>query len=80
MRTTVEITLEQHRALSTLASRRGIRGFSPLVQEALDLYLSQRGAADIEAVLSLEGTISAEEGDEIERRIHDAWTTWQTGT
>lgn len=36
MRTTVEITAEQHRALSAIAQRRGLRVFSTLVQEALD--------------------------------------------
>ena len=47
MRTTVEITDAQHRALSTVARSRGLRGFSQLVQEALDGYLRDLEAGEI---------------------------------
>ena len=39
MRTTVEITSAQRARLLALAARRGDKGFSRLVQEALDAYL-----------------------------------------
>lgn len=39
MRTTVELTDEQRAALAALACKRGIRGYSSLVQEALAQYL-----------------------------------------
>jgi len=76
MRTTVEITHEHYLALTGLAARRGIRGFSPLVREALDLYLAERGPTDLEAALALEGTLSEEEAAEARRRIAESWTTW----
>ena len=44
MRTTVEIPDEQRAKLLQLAAQRGEKGFSRLVQEALDLYLEQIAA------------------------------------
>ena len=40
MRTTIELTDEQRAALLAKAARRGMRGYSQLVQEALARYLS----------------------------------------
>ena len=46
MRTTIEIS-EEHRAqLLKLAARRGEKGFSNLVQEALDTYLEAQSGTD----------------------------------
>lgn len=78
MRTTVEITEEQHRRLTALAARRRMRGFSPLVQEAIDLYLAEQDSQRAEAALGLEGSLTEEEALEMERRIAEAWATWPT--
>jgi len=44
MRTTIEISPEHRTRLMELAARRGEKGFSKLVQQALDAYLkSQTG-------------------------------------
>lgn len=80
MRTTVEITHEQRQALSSLAARRGIRGFSPLVQEAIDLYLTDRSPDRIGNLEALEGSLSDAEADEVERRIAEAWSTWPSAS
>jgi hypothetical protein len=80
MRTTVEITDEQHLALTALAARRGVRGFSTLVREALDQYLADQRGDDLEALLSLKGVLSPEEGDALEQRIAEAWATWPTAS
>ncbi len=76
MRTTVEITDAQHLALVALATKRGQRGFSVLVQEAIDRYLEEESDDDLEAVLALEGSLTDEEADELERRIAESWSTW----
>jgi hypothetical protein len=78
MRTTVEITAEQHRALSALAQRRGERGFSRLVQEALDVYLSDREGEELEVLLGLEGSLDEEEEREMRSRIDQARTSWRS--
>lgn len=77
MRTTVEITDEQHRALSAIAQRRGVRGFSALVQEALDSYLATMTTDEVDLLLGLEGTLSDTEAREVGTRIDEARTTWR---
>ncbi len=77
MRTTVEITDEQHRALTAVAQRRGVRGFSVLVQEALDAYLRDLGADEIDALLSLEGSLEEAEAGEVRARIDAVRSQWR---
>lgn len=77
MRTTVEISDEQHRALSALAQRRGLRGFSQLVQEALDSYLRDLGEDEIAALLELEGTLGERDEAELRARIEAARAIWR---
>ena len=43
MRTTVEIRDDQRAKLLEIAARRGEKGFSRVVQEALDLFLREEG-------------------------------------
>jgi hypothetical protein len=80
MRTTVVITEQQRLALSALASKRGVRGYSTLVQEAIDLYLEHQEADRLEAVLELRGALSSDEASDLERRISEAWSTWPTAS
>jgi hypothetical protein len=80
MRTTVELRDDQHAALAALASRRGLRGYSVLVQEALDEYLREHGPDRLAEVLELRGILSDDEAAEVEHRIAEAWATWQTSS
>ncbi|WP_204800869.1 hypothetical protein [Mycobacterium riyadhense] len=73
----MEITDEQHRALSAIAQRRGVRGFSTLVQEALDGYLANLNTDEVDLLLGLEGTLTESEAQEVSTRIDDARTTWR---
>lgn len=77
MRTTVEITAEQHRALSAIAQRRGVRGFSALVQEALDAYLANLNTDEVDLLLGLEGMLTESDAQELRSRINDVRTTWR---
>jgi hypothetical protein len=77
MRTTVEITEEQHRALSAIAQRRGVRGFSVLVQEALDGYLANLSTDEVDLLLGLEGVLSESDAREMRSRIEDARAAWR---
>jgi hypothetical protein len=69
MRTTIEITADQRVALTALAARRGLRGFSALVQEAIDEYLAENADDELTSFLALEGSLSDEEADQVEGRI-----------
>lgn len=80
MRTTIDIPDEQHRALMALANRRGVRGFSVLVQEALDAYLRDRDAEEIELLLSLEGSVDDAEEEQIRARIAEARSAWRSAS
>ncbi|OBI42941.1 hypothetical protein A5707_05710 [Mycobacterium kyorinense] len=77
MRTTVEITDQQHRALSAIAQRRGVRGFSALVQEALDAYLGSLNTNETDLLLGLEGTLTDSETREVQSRINDVRARWR---
>ena len=74
MRITVEITDEQHRALRAIAQRRGVRGFSALVQEALDGYLVNLDANEVGILLALEGVLTKPEAQEMRSRLNDVRT------
>jgi hypothetical protein len=78
MRTTVEIPDEQRAKLLELAARRGEKGFSGLIQEALELYL--RGQQQEQAVaraLALQGCLQAEEADDLEAATKRARGRWR---
>lgn len=78
MRTTVEITDEQHRALAALARRRGMRGFSSLVQEAIDGYLAGLESVEVETLLALEGVLDDAQESEVRTRVEAARASWRT--
>jgi len=77
-RTTVEISNEHHRALAALAQRRGLRGFSVLVQEALTEYLSDAELDELEALLALEGSIDEAQAQELHRSVAETRGSWRT--
>lgn len=80
MRTTVELK-EEHRALlHALAARRGLRGYSQLVQEALDFYLKHQAEAQEarQALLARKGAWGAEEVERTRAAIAELRRQWTT--
>jgi Arc/MetJ family transcription regulator len=79
MRTTIELTEEQRSELLRLAAKRGLKGFSHLVQEALDEYLRHESKKIhlINAALGLQGafqgTAAAEEFEERTQTLRSDW-------
>lgn len=71
MRTTVELKPEHRSALLAMAARRGQKGFSAVLEEAIENYL--RGEADREkrrqTISSLAGCISEEEAKRLRRTV-----------
>jgi hypothetical protein len=67
MRTTIEMTDEQRAELLDLAAQRGLKGFSVLVQEALDQYLRARAGRDeeVRAALAVRGVLKGKEGADL---------------
>ena len=70
MRTTVEISDGNRERLMALAARRGEKGFSRLVDEAVGRLLAEEAHRDEarRAALALRGTLPAKDADELSRR------------
>jgi predicted DNA-binding protein len=79
MRTTVEITDEQRARLLELAARRGEKGFSKLVQEALEFYLGELESRKqrVSDALSVLGRLDGEAADELEATVRRIRKTWR---
>jgi hypothetical protein len=79
MRTTVEITEEQRARLLALAARRGEKGFSKLVQEALDRFLAGVDAREkeVRAALAAIGSFDDAEAVELEREARSIREWWR---
>jgi DNA anti-recombination protein RmuC len=78
MRTTVEIRNDQRAKLLDLAAQRGEKGFSRLVEEALDEYLRTGNGRDerVRRALRAIGSLDSDAADRLEesaRRIRATW-------
>ena len=76
LRTTVELTDRTYTRLRAKAAERGMRGFSAIVEEALDRYLGQGGEGLRSALLEAEGAWSDRDVTEWERVREEAWASW----
>lgn len=79
MRTTLEITDAQRARLLEIAARRGEKGFSHLVQDALDRYLAdeENRSARIEAALGVAGSLDEKAGRALESSVRQLRKTWR---
>lgn len=79
MRTTIDLPNEKRARLLAIAARRGIRGYSVIVNEAIDRYLEEeeRREAAVKKIRSLRGTLSASEAEKAEQRIREVWSRWR---
>ena len=78
MRTTVEIGDEHRARLLELAAKRGEKGFSRLVDEAVALYLEQQARLEEsrKRALLARGSLHEDEAAELRRRtaaVREAW-------
>ena len=78
MRTTIEIRPDHRAKLLELAARRGEKGFSSVIAEAIDSYLAAKGETERlrKNALRLSGKISAGEADELlskTRQVREFW-------
>ncbi len=78
MRTTVEIPDHQRAKLLEIAAMRGLKGFSVIVQEAIDRYIEAYAPRDekVEAALSVLGTMSDGQADAMEASITRLRENW----
>jgi len=85
MRTTIELSDDQRAKLLALAARRRLRGYSALIQEALERYLKEApnggqtgsGAKAARVARKIRGTLSKAEAERMRRRIEEVWKRWR---
>ncbi len=79
MRTTIELEDDYRGRLLELAARRGKKGFSDLINEAVARYLTSEDAqADKQSkAAKLQGFLTASEADDLAARCHSARTLWR---
>lgn len=79
MRTTVELSDSTYTRLRAKAAERGMRGFSVIVEEALERHLASPGEGEMDSALAeAEGAWSASDVAEWERTREEVWATWPT--
>ena len=79
MRTTIEISDEQRAKLLEMAARRGEKGYSSLVREALERFLAEEGKRQekVRQALAVGGSWSAEEAAAVREQIRELRETWR---
>ena len=81
MRITIELTEDQRAKLLALAAKRRLRGYSVLIQEAVERYLTElptrramrAGARAATAARKIRGTFSESQAEEMLCRIEELW-------
>ena len=78
MRTTIEISDCHRSILLSLAAQRGLRGYSEIIQEAIDLYLAaQVKETDLkEKVLAMQGSWQKEEAEQTRSSLLELREKW----
>lgn len=79
MRTTIELRDDLRARLLDLAARRGEKGFSNLVMEAVEAYLAraESGGAARERALQAEGCLEADDAADLRERTLELRERWR---
>lgn len=79
MRTTIELPDETRSKLLELAARRGEKGFSPIVQEALEQYFEKREErrGRVEKALAALGSFDTEDAERLELHVGELRRSWR---
>jgi hypothetical protein len=79
MRTTIELSNDQRSALHSLAAQMGLRGYSRLIREAVDLYLKEtcKKRKGNNYLLKMKGTWSQEEALRFKKKLVEIRQNWK---
>jgi len=79
MRTTIELSDRHRSILHALSSERGLRGYSKIIEEAIDFYIKEKVLKDetVQELLKLRGVWSAEEGNKVKARLKEIRENWR---
>jgi hypothetical protein len=79
MRTTVELKPEHRSRLIAIAAKRGEKGFSTVLNEAVEAYLSEEAERDArrEKALRLRGVLKQNEAAELHKNAAALRASWR---
>jgi metal-responsive CopG/Arc/MetJ family transcriptional regulator len=79
MRTTIELPDNLISVLHALAVKKGYRGYSKVIKDALDFYLrdNERRESSRKKVLKMRGSWSEAEAEEIRIRLEEIRKNWK---
>jgi predicted CopG family antitoxin len=79
MRTTIELKDEHRAKLLELAARRGEKGFSDVLAEAIETYLDalSRDEENRKAALRLQGSLGKAEAEELRQATRSLRESWR---
>jgi len=79
MRTTIELSFQNRARLLELAARRGQKGISSLIAEAVDIYLMAQVShkQELEKILALKGSLSSKDAENMRREVLDIRRHWR---
>lgn len=79
MRTTIEIPEEQRQVLHAIAMKKGLRGFSRVVSEAVAFYIQNKKELKSERLklLELKGSWNLSATDKIKKRLKEVRKNWE---
>lgn len=79
MRTTIELKPEHRSRLIAIAAKRGEKGFSSVLNEAVESYLSEEAERDArqQRSLRLRGILKREEAAELQKRAAALRASWR---
>jgi predicted transcriptional regulator len=78
MRTTIELSNDLIAALHALAARKGHRGYSRIMEEAVRHYLRdlEKKEGTWSVLMKMRGSWNAEEAEETRKRLEEIRTNW----
>jgi hypothetical protein len=79
MRTTIEMKPDHRAKLLELAASRGEKGFSCVVEEAIDLLLTNEvdRKRDLREALAVRGSLSKKEGEALREHVSQLRESWR---
>ncbi len=78
-RTTIELSPKNKTKLVSAAARRGLKGYSLIIDEALELYFQDESlrSEKIKAALAVQGALSDSEADSLTERVSKVRAQWR---
>lgn len=78
MRTTIELKDEHRARLLALAARKGLRGYSRVVEEAVDRYLREAEGREEVSIQYLRGILTDKEAAKFKKAVEGARKKWRS--